>query len=416
VRLLVFGHLSDTGFGRVTQELAERFVAAGVDVRVIAVNHRGEPVNGLLSGRVWPAAIMGRPFGDNISSAAISGQFWPKFGGGQWQPDLVLVISDVSGLISHMGAPLSQLPAWQSVPVYHYCPIEGDNLSVGWRTLWANNIYPVAMSDYGARVIGEHIGRPVPRIYHGVDSETFRPVAMNHPLVVEGKTLRTKDDCKRAWGIDPTRKLIIRTDRNVVRKFYHRMFEALPAILTRVPDADVLLHCSPMDNEGMNLWEEIARLPAEFHTRIRFTNKHDTWRGLSQDALVALINAADVYMSTTGGEGFGLSLAEALACEVPVVVTDWAADAEVAGPGAILVPPLTDNRGTPVRYHSNYGMDWAYPDAVGFVEPVVDLLTHPHKARGLGKLGRMHVRSSFSWDTAAVEFLDLFTSAEAIAA
>lgn len=67
MRLLIFGHWSATGFGVVTRELGERFVAAGVDVRVIAVNHRGDPARGPLAGRVWPAGMIGDDFGDRKS-------------------------------------------------------------------------------------------------------------------------------------------------------------------------------------------------------------------------------------------------------------------------------------------------------------------------------------------------------------
>jgi glycosyltransferase involved in cell wall biosynthesis len=411
VRVLIFGHHSHTGFGIVTENLGTRLVEAGVDVRIIAVNHRGGPVKGPLGERIWPAALYGDSHGANWSSAAITGQAWHKLDrSDDWKPDVVLVIADVSGLLAHMGGPIDKLPAWRSVPVFHYCPIEGDNLSIGWRTLWST-IRPVAMSTYGQRVIGEHIDRPVPMIYHGVDAETFRPVTFDDPIRIDGKVLRTKDDCKRQFGIEAGRKVILRTDRNALRKFYYRMFEALPAIFDGDPDVDVVLHCAVIDNDGMNLIEEVARLPARFHPRIRFTNQHDTYTGLSTTGLVALMNAADIYMSTTGGEGFGLTLAESLACEVPVVVTDWAADAEVVGPGGILVPPTIDTRGQPVRYHSLYGMDWALPDAQGFVAPVLDLLGHPAKRRGLGRLGRMHVRSSFSWDAATLQFIDLFAEA-----
>jgi glycosyltransferase involved in cell wall biosynthesis len=120
------------------------------------------------------------------------------------------------------------------------------------------------------------------------------------------------------------------------------------------------------------------------------------------------MNAADIYVSTTGGEGFGLNLAESMACEVPVVVTDWAADKEVVGNGGILIPPLHDSYGDPVRYHSRYGMDWAVPDPKGFVEPVLELIKRPARRRSLGAVGRLHVRRSFSWDNAASDFLTLF--------
>ena len=141
------------------------------------------------------------------------------------------------------------------------------------------------------------------------------------------------------------------------------------------------------------------------------TNAHDTFTGLPVEGMVALYNAADLYVSTTGGEGFGLNLAESLACGVPVVVTDWAADAETVGPGGVLVPPLIDRYGEPVRYHSTYGMDWAVPDPRGFVDPIVELLGKPHRRKALGEAGRAHVRRSFSWGAAADQFIDLFQAA-----
>lgn len=412
MRLLVYGHHSATGFGIVTEALATRFVAHGVDVRILAVNHRGEPVTGPLAGRVWPASFYGDAHGGNFSSAAIDGSFWRKLGE-DWKPDAVLVIADVSGLMGHLG-PKGMTEAWRSVPVFHYCPIEGDNLSIGWRGLW-NDVNPVAMSKYGARVIGEHIGRPVPMIYHGVDTEAYYPVAFNRPIRFDGKTLVSREACKQAFGIPPDRKVILRSDRLVERKFYHTFFQALVPIFERVPDADVVIHCSPVDG-NLSLYEEIGRMPAEYLTRIRLTNAHDTFRGLPVEGMAALMNAADVYLSTTGGEGFGLNLAEAMACETPVVVTDWAADAEVVGPGGRTVPPLIDRYGETVRYHSAYGMDWAVPDARGFVAPTVELLTRKSRRTEMGRAGRKHVEQSFSWDEAAASFLALFSEPVALAA
>ena len=130
MRLLIWGQHSHTGFGRVTKELAERFLAAGIDVRVIAVNHRGEPVTGPLSGRVWPANLNGDGFGASFNHLAIDGTFWKQFNAtDDWKPDVGLVIADVSGLKSYIGQRVN--PQWSTIPILHYCPIEGDNLSIG---------------------------------------------------------------------------------------------------------------------------------------------------------------------------------------------------------------------------------------------------------------------------------------------
>ena len=412
MRLLVYGHFSHTGFGVVTDNLARRFLAAGVDVRVIAVNHRGEPVDGPLAGRVWPANMFGHSHGGNFSSAAIDGSFWRRFGS-DWKPDAVLVVADMSGLMAHIGA--NVIPtAWTSVPVYHYCPIEGDNLPLGWRAIWSH-IRPVSMSRYGERIISEHIGRPVPMVYHGVETDVFRPVSAANPIAWNGKILRSREDCKAAFGWDRNRKIILRTDRNVVRKFYYRMFEALPAILAADPDVDMAIHCNPIEQmDTQPLVEEIGRLPAECISRIKLTQAHDTFRGLPTEGLVALMNAADLYWSTTGGEGFGLTLAESLACGVPVVTSGWAAEIEVVGDGGVIVPPLHDSRGEPVRYHSTYGMDWALPDAQAFVPVITQLLGRPARRRSMGAVGRIHVARSFSWDVAAASFLSLFEDRDAL--
>lgn len=418
MRLLIFGHHSHTGFGVVTERLSVEFLNRGIDVRVLAVNHRGEPVRGPLSGRVWPANMFGDGFGGNISGAAIDGSLWPRIDRADtWAPDQVLVVSDMSGFQGHIG---KLTEAWLSKPVWHYCPIEGDNLPVSWRDIWNDPsngkvpgaaFLPVAMSEYGRDVIGRHTGRTVPMVYHGVDTETFRPVSREHPVVFEGQTLRSKSDCRRAFGLDPDRPVVLRTDRFVPRKFYDATLRAMSAVLDERPDAQLVIHCRPED-EGGSLYEEIARLPRHQWSSIKLTQAHDTWTGLPVEGLVALYNAADVYLSTTSGEGFGLTLAESVACGVPVVTTDYAAGPEVVGPGGIAVAPLADRYGDTVRYHSTYGMDWAVPDARGFVRPVLDLLAKPHRRVSMGEAGRRHVIRSFSWTTAATQFLDLFASAQ----
>jgi glycosyltransferase involved in cell wall biosynthesis len=417
VRLLIWGHHSATGFGTVTMQLAERFLAAGIDVRVLAVNHRGEPVRGPLAGRVWPAGIFGNDFGGNISADAIRGAFWRKLDPtDDWQPDAGLVIADVSGLLGHIGpATEASIAAWRSIPILHYCPIEGDNLVPTWRELWSM-VRPVAMSDYGQRVISGHIGRWVPRIYHGVDTSVFRPVSLRDPAIVDGKRLLTKEACKEHFGL-AGRKIILRADRNAIRKFYPALFAAFVPIAEADPSVDLLLHCAANDPIGDDLVAEVMRMPEALRNgkRVWFTGMHDTFVGLSAEGLVALYNAADLYVTTTGGEGFGLTLAEALACEVPVVSNDWAAESEVVGPGGIMVPPLHDAYGEVVRYHSTYGMDWAVPDPRAFVEPVLSLLAKPARRREMGAAGRKHVQRSFSWDTAAAEFMTLLEEANAVA-
>jgi len=84
---------------------------------------------------------------------------------------------------------------------------------------------------------------------------------------------------------------------------------------------------------------------------------------------------ADVYVSSSLMEGFGLPLGEALACETPVVAFDAGATAEVVGPGGILVPPR---------------------DVDGMAKAVSFLLQNPEKRKSMGEAGRQHVIHEFS--------------------
>src|SRR5690349_8646974 len=142
VRVLIFGDWSHTGFGVVTEELGKGLLALGADVRIIAGNHRGEPVRGPLAGCVWPRDVL-RQYVSHMEATAITGALWSRLDpSDEWMPDAILVIADVSGILNliEQGAE----PIWQKAPVFHYCPIEGDNLPPIWRQLWEIIAQPVA--------------------------------------------------------------------------------------------------------------------------------------------------------------------------------------------------------------------------------------------------------------------------------
>jgi hypothetical protein len=222
VRLLILGQWSHGGFGKVTQELGSRFLAAGVDVRILAVDHRGEPVTGPLAGRVWPASMLGGSHGAHISYNAITAPLWTKLDAtDNWKPDAVLAIADMSGLLgpsarrSRRGArsrstTTARSRATTSRPTWKACG------------RWSS---PVAMSDYGRRSSRQFVGRPVPMIYHGVDTETFRPASLGEPIIADEGRISTKEACKLHFGLDHPTSVILRSDRprrpQVLRPLHH---------------------------------------------------------------------------------------------------------------------------------------------------------------------------------------------------
>jgi glycosyltransferase involved in cell wall biosynthesis len=79
-------------------------------------------------------------------------------------------------------------------------------------------------------------------------------------------------------------------------------------------------------------------------------------------------------------EGFGLPVAEAMACAVPVISTTGGALPEVVGDAGLLVPPA---------------------DHHALARAIVRILENPQRAQKLGRAGYRRVQQRFTWSKAA---------------
>jgi glycosyltransferase involved in cell wall biosynthesis len=210
--------------------------------------------------------------------------------------------------------------------------------------------------------------------------------------------LRTKKDCKRFLGLNPERTVMLRTDRNMPRKNYASLLRAVAPILAKHPETDLLLHCLPLD-QGGDLADEISKYGplGERMLLSNFAGRAD------RKVMRALYNAADVYVSVSA-EGFGLTIAEAIACGIPAVAMDYSSVPEVLGPAGTLVPMagLIDNI---------YSHFWAIVNEPKFGEALEPLVTDHFLRKRLGSQGPPHVREHFTWKHAAEQFSDLVTAA-----
>ena len=418
--LLVICDGANTGFGRVGNELTRHWYDAGIDLRWIAINwgDRLGEVQRLLQQNAdteqvkrmldeidadpltpskVPAALMGDGMGYNLTAAAVMGQIRQWQG---WRPEAVFVVGDPRAILERA---LRDDGALTMVPTTNYVPIEGTGLPPIWRSIW-ERITPVAMSEFGREQLQTLLGRPVDMVPHGV-SEGFYPVSPTRPGSWKGQPVTSKDHAKEKLGM-AGRTVLLRTDRFVPRKDYPALFRSLGPVLQRHPEAVLVIHCAPQD-EGGNMAELISHMPGAVlidgrwgHPQVKLTRAHDTFRGMSDEDLNVLYNAADVYVSPTMAEGFGLTLAEAAACAVPVVTTDYAAGPEAVGPGGVLIAPRT-------LFTNVYAHEWALIDEDAFAEAVEHLIEKPAKRRSIGAAGRAYVKGRFSWATAADQFADL---------
>jgi glycosyltransferase involved in cell wall biosynthesis len=398
VRLLVFGDSAQTGFGTVTWNVGLRLLAMGVDLRLISQNVSMDPIPHPLGERTWDIAKV---------ASAIPMIFARGFTDG-WKPEACIILGDYAAVRATVLNHPTLTKAFASVPTFHYCPVEGVGLPPRWKGLW-DIVHPVAMSEFGAGEIAKVTGQRPPMIYHGVSTEDFYPVAMNRPGNWLGTPVRTRDQAKAMLSYPTDRTMVLRTDRHMPRKRYNSLLRAMVPVFEACPEVDLVIHCSSQD-QGGDLKDSISKLPERLRSRVLLTEAHDTFNGLSRASLNVLYNAADLYASVSA-EGFGLTIAEAMACGVPVVAMDYSSVTEVVGDAGVLVPyaHLIDNE---------YDHQWAAVDEDKFAEAVIRLAKKPSLRREIGARGPRRVREMFDWDTAAQQFAALVqpSSEEAVAA
>ena len=417
MRLQFWGDLAGTGFGTVTRDLGRALLDLGHDVRFVSQNDTGELEEPFASRtfEVTPdlvdqdvAMVLGEKSSLSLNPAGIlrliRGELWQD----AWRPEAAIMLGDFVNVRRMVMADTETAQAFSTLPTYHYVPIEGVDLPPSWEAMW-HILHPIAMSEFGADQIERVTGYRPPVIYHGTDIEQFRPVSPERPLyLTTGQRtikLRSKAECKRFFGSKANR-WILRTDRFMPRKRYASFLRALAPILADRPDTVLVMHCRSTD-EGGHLYDLFSKYPREIASRMIVTGFHDRHGGAPRDILTALYNAADIYASNSA-EGFGLTIAEALACGTPAVGMAYSAVPEVIGPAGLLAPVnrLDDNE---------YDHAWATVDEPAFGQAVATLLDNDVQRRSLGRLGPEHVRANFTWTHAAAQFADAMTLQEAVA-
>lgn len=404
-RVLLLGDAGcTTGFARANHGIGDRLVSQyGHDVHCLAVNY---------SGDYWPTPMkLYVPNTKNGSDIYGQGRFVEMLAA--VMPDVVIMLNDPYVILKFLfrNRQDTEMVLGRARPILAYMPVDGHNQPTTWRRLpelvsgltplpnggTGCNLRPVVMSKYGQTLYPD-----APVVYHGIDAEMFRPVDRKNPITTStGLLVTSKSEAKKAIGLKPDDFLVLRVDRNSIRKDFADTWKALVPVMKRHKNVHAWFHCRP-EGDQLELPQLISR-DLETAPRFHFPADFSTRVGWKNEDLVTLYNAADLFVSTSMGEGFGLTLGEASASQVPIVAQDCSSITEVVGPGGILIPPGRD-------WTTDSGQDLSLPNIEGFTEAIEQLYMSSGRRRALGEAGREHVIKNFSWDEAAKQFDGLISS------
>jgi len=219
----------------------------------------------------------------------------------------------------------------------------------------------VSVSAQAARAVRRAFALPEERVvvvHNGVDTELFRP---------------SEDVPKR------TGHLVFVGRSDDANKGARYLLEALDILKDEV---DFRLTLVDDVKQRLRL---VPRLVWEFglSSRVDFSG----W--VSTEELARLYNEAEVVVSPSLYEGFGLPAAEAMACGTPVVAT-----------GAGAFPELIEDGATGVLVPAR--------DVQALAEALRRLLADPARARTMGAAARQRVAERFTWRRAAEKLVQLY--------
>lgn len=314
-----------TGFARVIRTLGNHLVAQGYAVRQAAVTDAVPDAADPLEFPVYGADPRQDYWGRTVLAEQLR----------TWRPDVLFSLLDDWMLVEpgmdgepYKGLPL--LPERRNVVWVKYAPYDGEPMPPAWIPINYDADVLIAMADYGAQILRHHHpGKPVYRIYHGVDTQVFRPFDPE-----ARKALRRK------YQIPEQAFVITRVDRNQPRKNIPALLEAVARFIHRGKHRVPIVLVLRMSNQdvGGSLVDLLDRYGLRRHTLL-----FDTLpvRGVPEQTLAEIYNLGDLFVSTSLSEGFGFGPVESRACGVPALVPNFSAMPELASGPAEIVPLAT---------------------------------------------------------------------------
>ena len=389
--------LTTTGYSTISWNVCNRLTERGHNVHYIGHNYLGQdipPGLTLKDGTRYNFWLMGgspKPYAQDLIMPYIK----------KYKIDVVVVLLD-----TFMCYPWIMNIDFAPAKTIFYFPSDGGGgMPLGCENILKKVNLPIAMAKFGQRQVKELYDIDTKYIPHAVNIKDFYPL-----------TADEKEKCKLKYNLQG--KFVVGcVQRNQGRKMPDRLLKAFKIFSKDKPDAMLFLHTDPFDMAApFNMVEIINRY--KLNNRVVFTGMcfHNSF---DYKQMNEVYNTMDIFAMSTSGEGFGIPIIEAQACEIPPVITNYTTSQELIkdnGESGLVVDLVgTEEEETPL-IHSDQVIDgtltgsWNVERGICSIKDLankMEILYKDKKLREqLGKNGRKKVTEFYNWDKVGKEWID----------
>ncbi len=314
MRLLWYGETPyiETGAGQVAKHLLPVFLELFEEVHLIAIDQWWEEKN--------------LPPGLTISLSSFEDQWNVK----AIEPaikrcdyDCLFLTTDLN-LISDLSESL-EVARSRGIPVVVYAAMDTNYYVESFFKVLELATVPVVFSRWCEGLVKKMLpDLPVRVIYHGCEPDVFYPLSLGDRRLARHEM----------FDIDDDTFLVLNVNRNQVRKDLARSMAAFHLFHLDCPNSVLYLHSKRKDLGGSLPLQAAAfgmRIIGEYPEIVFTPDTYHESEGVSRADLNRIYNCADVCISTSTGEGWGLTTTEAMAAGTPFIGPDNTTFPELLG-------------------------------------------------------------------------------------